>query len=157
MNIKKSEWWPTVIVYCRMDIGFIEPENTEIPLCCCFCNWYVSKIHRYHILYENNKPVHVPESYFNSQYKPWHKMIRYIISNLEDSYLIIFLSLLFFFLTNEVHAMACWRLGSYALITCRISLNYQMVGYMYIYVTLFHLHPCIKTRIKSKFQIKSLR
>lgn len=97
MNIKKSEWWPTVIVYCRMDMGFIEPENNEIPLCCCFCNWYVSKIHRYHILYENNKSVHVSESYFNSQYKPWHKMKRYIISNLEDSYLIIFLSLLFFF------------------------------------------------------------
>lgn len=97
MNIKKSEWWPSVIVHCGMDIGFIEPENTEIPLCCCFCNWYVSKIHRYHILYENNKSVHVPESYFNSQYKPWHMMIRYIISNLEDSYLIIFLSLLFSF------------------------------------------------------------
>lgn len=95
MNIKKSEWWPSVIVHCGMDIGFIEPENTEIPLCCCFCNWYVSKIHRYHILYENNKSAHVPESYINSQYKPWHKMIRYIINNLEDSYLIIFLSLLF--------------------------------------------------------------
>lgn len=52
-----------------MDIGFIEPENTEMPLCCCFCNWYVSKRHRYNILYENNKSVHVPESYFNSQYK----------------------------------------------------------------------------------------
>lgn len=149
MNIKKSEWWPSVIVHCGMDIGFIEPENTEIPLCCCFCNWYVSKRHRYHILYENNKSVHVPESYFNSQYKTmtyddtlyYQQFGGFIFDNISFS--------LIFFLTNEVHAMACWRLGSYALIMCCISLNYQTVVYMYIFVTLFHLHPCIKTRIKS--------